>query len=92
MLIFLLNLNWVYKIKCFPGRCICQHNTAGDNCQYCASGYYGNALIGSADDCKPCPCPGNGACVILPDEEVACLECPEGYAGNDFFKSLTNFV
>ncbi|XP_035213490.1 laminin subunit gamma-1-like [Stegodyphus dumicola] len=64
------------------GRCICQHNTGGDNCEYCASGFYGNAVLGTAEDCKPCPCPGGGACVILPDEEVACLECPEGYAGH----------
>ncbi|XP_013774278.1 laminin subunit gamma-1-like [Limulus polyphemus] len=64
------------------GRCICEHNTAGDNCEHCASGYYGNALHGSLDDCQPCPCPNNGACVILPNEQVACLQCPTGYAGH----------
>jgi coxsackievirus/adenovirus receptor len=66
----------------FIGRCICEHNTAGDNCEVCAPGFYGNALQGTESDCEPCPCPQQGACVILPDESVACLQCPEGYAGN----------
>ncbi|CAM1303920.1 LAMC3 (predicted), partial [Pycnogonum litorale] len=64
------------------GRCICKHNTGGDNCEICARGYYGNALVGDTGDCKECPCPNRGPCVVLPSELIACLECPSGYAGH----------
>lgn len=64
------------------GRCMCRHHTAGEFCERCARGYYGNALVGTPHDCKPCPCPNQGSCVDLGGDQVACLECPQGYGGH----------
>lgn len=76
---------YYYYFFLFTGRCICEDNTDGANCETCARGFYGNAMQGSEKDCQPCPCPNQGACIVLPDESIACLECPEGYAGKIFF-------
>ncbi|XP_052597507.1 laminin subunit alpha-3 isoform X2 [Peromyscus californicus insignis] len=76
------------------GMCInCQHSTAGDHCEHCKEGYYGNAIQGS---CRVCPCPhtnsfatgctvdgGNVRCACKPGYTGAqCERCAPGYFGN----------
>jgi len=68
-------------ILLFVGRCHCDHNTAGDHCERCMSGYYGSPTDGTPDDCQPCPCPPGSNCVQLLDGQVACLDCPSGHTG-----------
>ncbi|XP_031767395.2 laminin subunit gamma-1 [Galleria mellonella] len=63
------------------GFCICKHNTTGSNCELCAKGFYGNAIAGTPDDCKVCPCPKDSGCIQLMDMSIVCTDCPTGYAG-----------
>ncbi|XP_075525225.1 wing blister isoform X1 [Dermacentor variabilis] len=78
----------------YTGKCDeCLHNTTGPNCNECLPGFYGNALLGFPDDCKPCSCPPGASLDDLPSEcrtvvtpagesDYICLECPPNHAGN----------
>ena len=35
----------------------CEHHTAGERCERCEEGYFGDALRGLPGDCRPCACP-----------------------------------
>ncbi|XP_059977874.1 laminin subunit alpha-3 isoform X1 [Lagenorhynchus albirostris] len=58
----------------------CRHNTAGEHCERCKEGYYGNAVHGS---CRVCPCPHSNSfatgCVVT-GGNVKC-SCKAGYTG-----------
>ncbi|MBZ3888248.1 Laminin subunit gamma-3 [Sciurus carolinensis] len=64
------------------GICLCGHHTEGLFCERCLPGFYGNAFAGHAEDCQPCPCPGQSPCTIIPENgEVVCTHCPPHQRG-----------
>uniref|UniRef100_A0A8C7M915 Laminin, alpha 1 n=1 Tax=Oncorhynchus kisutch TaxID=8019 RepID=A0A8C7M915_ONCKI len=69
------------------GECLgCQHNTAGEHCSVCSSGYYGD-VKGSVRDCSLCACPlkENSFSPTCALEGVVgdfrCNACKPGYEG-----------
>ncbi|KAM9752098.1 laminin subunit alpha-5 isoform 2-T2 [Menidia menidia] len=65
---------------CHPltGRCQgCMHNTAGERCETCAPGYYGDAVL--AKNCTECSCSpcGTESC----DPHTGQCRCKEGVTG-----------
>ncbi|KAG8435979.1 hypothetical protein GDO86_007173 [Hymenochirus boettgeri] len=72
------------------GACIaCRDFTTGRHCEKCLDGYYGDPILGSGQQCRPCPCPGypgsknyhGSSCYADKDSHhIVCL-CAPGYAG-----------
>ena len=61
---------------------------AGDNCEECEVGYYGDAVDGvPAEACHECPCYQprvvNATCALTNSTsgDVDCLHCNDGYTG-----------
>ncbi|XP_017588192.1 PREDICTED: basement membrane-specific heparan sulfate proteoglycan core protein [Corvus brachyrhynchos] len=77
--------------SCHPesGACSgCLHNTAGDFCDQCAPGFYGDATAGTPEDCQPCACPlpypenqFSRTCESLGGGGYRCTACEPGYTG-----------
>merc|ERR1711935_1068586 len=46
-------------------------------------GFYGNAMDGTPEAIKTCPCPDNGPCIEVSGniQSPKCTECPEGRMG-----------
>ncbi|CAB4020635.1 Hypothetical predicted protein [Paramuricea clavata] len=72
--------------RCDPetGVCIdCKHNTTGDHCERCITGYYGNATLGSPHACQACSCyGGHNSCDLSIDGSSFICNCRDGYDGD----------
>ncbi|XP_060622491.2 laminin subunit beta-1-like isoform X1 [Anolis sagrei] len=74
----------------YTGACHnCRDYTAGRHCERCLDGYYGDPILGSGQQCRPCPCPGypgsrhyHGISCDTDREtnQISCL-CAPGYTG-----------
>ncbi|XP_056280235.1 basement membrane-specific heparan sulfate proteoglycan core protein isoform X13 [Pseudoliparis swirei] len=77
--------------SCHPetGICAsCLHNTQGELCEQCASGFFGDPTVGTPEDCQPCACPHNDpdnqfspTCESLGNGGYQCTACQPGYTG-----------
>ncbi|XP_035677863.1 laminin subunit beta-1-like isoform X6 [Branchiostoma floridae] len=74
------------------GSCIdCRDNTAGQFCQTCKDGYYGDPRLqpGGSQPCRECMCPGGissgrqfaDRCYQDPRSQAVICNCNEGYTG-----------
>ncbi|CAM4582364.1 unnamed protein product [Lepidochelys olivacea] len=67
----------------------CRDATTGLHCERCLEGYYGDPVLGSGQQCRPCPCPGypgtrhyhgNSCHADKETNQIVCL-CAPGYTG-----------
>uniref|UniRef100_A0ABM5EK41 Basement membrane-specific heparan sulfate proteoglycan core protein isoform X2 n=1 Tax=Pogona vitticeps TaxID=103695 RepID=A0ABM5EK41_9SAUR len=77
--------------SCHPETGVCSnclHHTAGEFCEQCAPGFYGDATAGTPEDCQPCACPlpdpenqFSRTCESLGAGGYRCTACEPGYTG-----------
>ncbi|KAJ1350105.1 hypothetical protein KIN20_005822 [Parelaphostrongylus tenuis] len=79
-----------HSVTCHPETCVCtdcEHNTYGDHCEHCKSGYIGDAREGGAKACTKCACPlaensFSDTCVAVDyGRGYVCSACKPGYTG-----------
>uniref|UniRef100_A0A7I4XW57 Laminin subunit alpha-2 n=1 Tax=Haemonchus contortus TaxID=6289 RepID=A0A7I4XW57_HAECO len=79
-----------HSTTCHPETCVCtdcEHNTTGDHCDLCKSGYIGDAREGGANACTKCACPlvensFSDTCVAVDyGRGYVCNACKAGYTG-----------
>ncbi|XGW21734.1 hypothetical protein V3C99_004587, partial [Haemonchus contortus] len=79
-----------HSTTCHPETCVCtdcEHNTTGDHCDLCKSGYIGDAREGGANACTKCACPlvensFSDTCVAVDyGRGYVCNACKPGYTG-----------
>ncbi|XP_055337185.1 laminin subunit alpha-1-like [Paramacrobiotus metropolitanus] len=84
---------WNHSDQCNieNGRCIkCQRHTAGDHCERCAKGYYGDPKRSGSEPCKRCACPSlehnySESCTLFRNgdaDDYLCDRCQVGFAGD----------
>ncbi|CAH1253952.1 LAMA1 [Branchiostoma lanceolatum] len=66
----------------------CQHNTQGRYCDTCKPGFYGNAKVGTKDDCQQCSCNGHSTKC---DVTGKCLNCGHNTEGEKCEKCRPGF-
>uniref|UniRef100_A0A8C3R9B8 Basement membrane-specific heparan sulfate proteoglycan core protein n=1 Tax=Cyanoderma ruficeps TaxID=181631 RepID=A0A8C3R9B8_9PASS len=74
----------------FTGQCLkCLGNTAGDHCEKCADGYYGDAVIDK--NCHACACHVNGSLSSICQHETGVCSCKSNVIGERCDKCLSGY-
>ncbi|XP_058469730.1 laminin subunit alpha-2 isoform X2 [Solea solea] len=85
------NLDLSAPGSCDPitGQCLhCRQGYGGAECDSCADGYYGDALI--AKDCRPCQCHTNGSAHEVCNKQTGQCPCKDNVVGQQCDECVPN--
>ncbi|KAG7508024.1 laminin subunit alpha-2 isoform X5 [Solea senegalensis] len=85
------NLDLSAPGSCDPitGQCLhCRQGYGGAECDSCADGYYGDALI--AKDCRPCQCHTNGSAHEVCNKQTGQCPCKDNVVGRQCDECVPN--